>query len=146
MFTLIKRELKTLFLNPISLAVISILNIIPVIVLAVFLTITQAKNTYAGFENVVSFMVIVFAVAIPLITILSVYKDKKAGNQEFVYSMPIPKSSYVLSKFFAQIIFFALPIAIMAIFPIVLKGFGNINLLHAYNNLPKSIILINLIL
>ena len=132
MLTLIRKELKSLFCNPITLFVISVLSLIPVIALAVFLKISQSQMAYAGFENIVSLMALAFAVAIPAASIISNFKDKKAGTDEFVYSMPVSKGMLILSRLLSQIIFFAIPTAIMAVFPVIYKGFGTVNLLHLY--------------
>ena len=132
MLTLIKRELKSLFCAPMTLAAISALSVIPVIALVVFLKISQSQTAYAGFENIISLMALVFAFAIPTISVLSYLKDKKSGTDEFIYSMPISRGTLILSRLFAQIIFFALPIALMSSFPIIYKGLGEVNLVHSY--------------
>ena len=132
MFTLIKKELKSLFCTPFSLAIISVLSLLPAVVLAIFLKISQGQSAYAGFENIVSLMALVFAVTIPVVSIITIFRDKKIGADEFIYSMPVSHSFFVLSKLFAQIIFFAIPTALMATFPIILQSFGYVNLLHAY--------------
>lgn len=134
-FTLIKKELRNLFFSPLSLILISVLNIIPIIVFVTFLKANQTGTAYAGFENIVSFMVLVFALVIPVTSIISVCREKKNGTEEFLFSMPISRTDIVLSKIFSQIIFFALPTAIMAVFPFIFKSFGEVNLLHAYTAL-----------
>ena len=93
MFTLLKRELKSLILNPVVLAIITVLNLAPVITLAVYLNIMQEGTSYAGFENMLSLMALFFAVAIPVVTVLSMVKDKRSGNEDFLYAMPITKNS-----------------------------------------------------
>lgn len=135
MFTLIKKELRYLFCNPFSLAVISILNLVPTVSFAIFLKISQSQSAYAGFENIVSLMVLFFAAAIPIVSVLFVCRDKKLGTDEFLFSMPVSKATVTLSKIFSLIIFFTLPTVIMAVFPIVFKSFGAVNMLHAYTAL-----------
>ena len=135
MITLIRKELKTLFCTPAYLAIVSALNLIPAIALAVLLNASNTQMAYAGFENVISLMVLVFALVIPAVAILSVYRDKKIGSDEFVYSMPASRGAFLLSKLFSQIAFFALPTAVMAIYPIILKSLGIVNFLHAYSAL-----------
>ena len=132
MLTLIKKELKMLFCSPTFLAIASTLSLIPVVLLAVFLKISQEQSAYAGFENIVSFMVLVFAAVIPAVTIISASRDKRAGAEEFTYSMPVSRSAIILSRLLSQVIFFAVPTALMAFIPLVLKGFGIVNFAHAY--------------
>ena len=83
-FTLIKKELRALFLNPVSLTVISILNISPVIAVAVYLKLTQTNGAYAGFETVVSLMAMFFAVLIPVVSSRAVSDEKKQGTYDFL--------------------------------------------------------------
>lgn len=135
MLTLIKKDLKYLFCNPFSLAVISVLNLVPAIAFAIFLKISQTQRAYAGFENIVSLMVLFFAAAIPIVSVLLVCRDKKLGTDEFLFSMPVSRATVTLSKIFSLIIFFTLPTVIMAVFPIVFKSFGAVNMLHAYTAL-----------
>ncbi|MBO7303072.1 MAG: Gldg family protein, partial [Clostridia bacterium] len=132
MFTLLKRELKSLILNPVVLAIITVLNLAPVITLAVYLNIMQEGTSYAGFENMLSLMALFFAVAIPVVTVLSMVKDKRSGNEDFLYAMPITKTTVALSKIFAQLTLFAIPTAVLAIFPLIFSMYGRINLLQAY--------------
>ena len=135
MLTLIKKDLKYLFCNPFSLAVISVLNLVPAIAFAIFLKISQTQRAYAGFENIVSLMVLFFAAAIPIVSVLLVCRDKKLGSDEFLFSMPVSRATVTLSKIFSLIIFFTLSTVIMAVFPIVFKSFGAVNMLHAYTAL-----------
>ena len=80
MFTLIKKELKSLFCNPISLAAISILNIAPAVILAIYLNLGATEGTYAGFENVLSTMSVVVALIIPVVVSMSISREYKNGT------------------------------------------------------------------
>ena len=134
-FTMIKRELKSLFCNPFYLTVISLLNIIPTVAFACFLKINQAQSGYAGFENMISLMAIAFALAIPAVTVTSVCREKRNGWENFLYSMPISRTQAVISKVLSYTLFFALPTAIMAVFPPIFARFGSVNYLHCYLSL-----------
>ena len=135
MLTLLKRELKSLFCAPLSLSVITVLNMIPTVAFIVFMKISQTQSAYAGFENMISLMAIVFAVAIPAVSVISFVRDKKSGVDEFIYSMPVARDSFLLSKIFSQIIFFALPTVIIAVFPPIFANFGEVNFAHCYTAL-----------
>ena len=134
-FNLIKRELKSLFCHPFYLTVVSLLNIIPTIVFAIYLKINQTQSGYAGFENMISLMAVFFAVAIPVVTITAICREKKNGYENFLYSMPISKTQIVISKLISFVLFFAVPTAIIGIFPIAFAGYGVVNYLHCYLSL-----------
>ena len=131
-FTLIKKELRALFLNPVSLTVISILNISPVIAVAIYLKLTQTNGAYAGFETVVSLMAMFFAVLIPVVSSRAVSDEKKQGTYDFLLSMPISKATVIISKLLSHVIFFAVPTAVMAVFPLIFSKFGDVNYKHCY--------------
>ena len=63
LLTLIKKDLRSLFSNPLSLAVITALNAIPIIMLTVDLNTSRSYMIYTGFEHIVAFMVIASAFA-----------------------------------------------------------------------------------
>lgn len=145
MLALIKKELKSLFFSPAFLAVISVVSAIPVITLAVFLKLSQAQSEqyqriYAGFENIISLMVLVFALVIPAVAIASVCREKKEGTDELIYSMPLIDGALVFSKLIGISLFFAIPSGLMAFFPILLRNFGEVNLLHAYSALALLVV------
>ena len=132
MLALIKKELRSFFLNPLPLAVISILNLAPVVAFAVYLKITQTSGSYAGFESIVSLMALIFAYFIPVISARAVSDERKYKTYDFLLSMPISKSSVIISKLISNVIFFAIPTAIMAVLPFIFSRFGDVNYKHCY--------------
>ena len=132
MLTLIKKELRSLFFKPLFIGVITILNIVPTVLLIAYLKINQSQSAYAGFENMISAMAIVFAFAIPTVTILSVYREKGKETEELLLSMPISKFAIVASRFISVVIYFAIPTAIIAVLPIVFAQFGIVNFIQCY--------------
>ena len=135
MLTLIKKEVKSIFLKPLFIGIITLLNIIPTILLIAYLKINQAQSAYAGFENMVSVMAIIFALAIPAVAVLSVYREKGKGTEDLLLSMPISRGAITASRFIAVAIYFALPTAILAVLPIVFSRFGIVNFAQCYTAL-----------
>ena len=132
MLALLKKELRSLFLNPLSLTVVSLLNISPVVAFAVYLSITQSSGAYAGFESIVSLMALIFAYCIPVVSARAVSNEKKNGNYDFLLSMPISNTTVILSKFLSNVIFFLLPTAILAVLPPIFARFGDVSYKHCY--------------
>lgn len=132
LLTLIKKELRSLFCNPLSLAVITALNAIPIIMLAVDLNTSRSYMIYTGFEHIVAFMVIASAFAIPAVSVISVCREVKTGAREMLYSLSVSQSEIVLSKIISLSLFFAIPLLIMSPMPFVLREFGIVNFLQCY--------------
>ena len=132
LLTLIKKELRSLFCNPISLAVLTVLNIIPIIMLAVNLNTSRTYMIYTGFEHIASFMVIASAFAIPAVSVNSVCREVKTGAREMLYSLSVSQSEIVFSKIISLSLFFAIPLLIMSPMPFALREFGIVNFLQCY--------------
>lgn len=135
MFTLIKKELRALFCNPVSLAAISVLNIAPAVILAVYLTLSRTQGSYAGFENVISVMSLLTAVIIPAVASASISKEYKNQTADYLNSLPISRCEIVFSKFISLSAFFLIPCLIMASFPMILSGFATVNYVHSFISL-----------
>ena len=132
MFNLLKKELKSLLLNPFVFSLIFLLNAAFVAVFAVYMKIMQGMEAYAGFENMISLSALFFAAIIPLVTVLSLKRDKKFGREEFLFSMPVSRNTAALSKIIAQVLLFAIPTAVLGIFPLLFSWYGVVNFAQAY--------------
>ena len=138
MLTLLKRELKSLLLKPFTLTVFVLLFLVPAIVFSVFLSFgteaaaEEGKIVYAGFENLISLSAVFMAIVIPAVVIYSVRCERKNKSLEYIISLPVSRISAMLSKLISLIAYFALPLCVMAIYPLVLSKYGKVNNLQAY--------------
>lgn len=133
MMTLIKKELRSLFFSPIYLVVITLITAAPSIVLTIYLNAGEKNpNLYVGFENVVSVMAILFAIAVPIVVASMISREYRNGTAGFLNSMPISKFEIVISKFAAASIAFLIPCGIMAFFPSILSQFGMVNFANCF--------------
>ena len=139
MFTLLKRELKSLILRPFTMIVFVLLFLVPAIVFSVFLSMGVDPNAtqptelvYAGFESLVSIVALFFAAAIPAVVIYVNRRERKEKNYNFLITLPLSRRSIMISKLLALVAYFVLPILVMAIYPIVFSSYGTVNYLQCY--------------
>ncbi len=139
MFSLFKRELKSLILKPFTMAVFVLLFLVPAIIFSVFLSIgpdgTEAKNVelvYAGFENLISIAGLFFAAVIPAVVIFVIRAERKEKNFNYLISLPLSRKSIMRAKFFALVTYFVLPLCVVAFYPLVFSAYGEVNFLQCY--------------
>ena len=69
---------------------------------------------------------------IPILCMRSMAEDKRNKTDMFYLSLPMPTSSVVLGKYFALLTVYALPCAVICLYPPVLGFFGEVNFLSGY--------------
>ena len=110
MFTLFRRELKSLILKPFTMIVFVMSFLVPAIIFSVFLSLgpdgTETQSVelvYAGFESLVSIVALFFAAVIPIVVIFVNYGERKEKNYNFLIFRAIccvEKICYFFSFFF----------------------------------------------
>ena len=89
----------------------------------------------ADFQYVVSSMSFVFLIIIPILSMRVLAEEKRQKTSQLLYSLPITMTQVVLGKYFAQLVVFAVPVAILGIYPLILSAFGNVHFPAAYGAL-----------
>ena len=75
---------------------------------------------------------LVLLLLVPVLCMRSMAEDKRNKTDMFYLSLPMPTSSVVLGKYFAILTVFAIPCAVICLYPLVLGLFGKVNFLSAY--------------
>ena len=89
----------------------------------------------ARFEYVISSMEIILLFVVPVLSMRSVAEERKQRTDQLLYSLPVRTGAVVLGKFLAMVLVLALPLAVLGVYPLVLRLFGSVNLTMAYANL-----------
>ena len=89
----------------------------------------------AKFEYTIGYAAFLSLLALPLLTMRSFSEEKHNGSDKLLYSLPLKTGSIVAAKYFAALAIFAIPVAIIAIYPVILSRFGTIYLNTAYSSL-----------
>lgn len=97
----------------------------------------MAYNLHAGYSNfeyVFGGMCFVFLVAVPVLTMRVIAEEKRQRTDQLLYSLPLSMTRVVLGKYFALLTAFALPVAIICLYPLLLRLFGEVYLPAAYSS------------
>jgi len=130
MSAIFKREFKSYFTNVSGPLFISVLLLFT----GIFVTAFNLINQYAAIEYALENVIIIFLLIVPILA---------TRTDNLLYSLPIRLSSVVMGKYFAMLAVFLIPVAIMALYPLVLSQFGQgtVNFASAYSSLFGFVLL-----
>lgn len=131
MSAIFKKEFKGYFNNMTGYVFIAFL----IIAYGIFMS---AYNLIMGnpyVEQALKSMDFIFLITIPLLTMNSLALERKNKTDQLLLTTPVKVSEIVAGKFFAMLAVLAIPIALIAVYPLVLTSFGEINLGTAYGTL-----------
>lgn len=137
MFAVYKREFRAYMSNVYGWLFMAVLLL--VVGFMAFL-----ENLMAGQPNIEYALLggeYVLPLLIPILCMRSMAEDRRNKTDMFYLSLPIKTSAVVLGKYFALLTVFAIPCAVIAVYPLVLGAFGNVNFLGAYASLLLFLLL-----
>ncbi|MGN1048459.1 MAG: ABC transporter permease [Eubacteriales bacterium] len=128
MFAVFKKEFKSFFCGVTGPLFIAFLLCFA----GIYVTSINLRGGYASFEYVLSNIVIVFLLIVPILTMRVFAEERHSKTDQLLYSLPMSVSEFVLGKYFAMLAVFAIPVAIMALYPVILSSFGTVAYRSAY--------------
>ena len=126
-----KKEFRSYFTNMTGYIFLGFL----LLMTGIFYTAINLKQTHPQFEYVISNISFVFLLIVPILTMRSIAEEKHLKTDQLLYSLPVPVSKIVISKYLAMVSVFFVSVAVMALYPLILLIFGNVNLLSSYSAL-----------
>ena len=89
----------------------------------------------ARFEYVLSAISFIYMIAVPIISMRALAEEKRQKTDQLLYSLPVRLSGVVMGKYLGMLVVLALPVLIMALYPLILSQFGAIRYASAYSAL-----------
>ncbi|MBQ6990929.1 MAG: ABC transporter permease, partial [Clostridia bacterium] len=99
----------------------------------IYTMVINLSNGITNFEYVLGNMSFVFIIAVPVLTMRVLAEERKQKTDLLLYSLPRSMTAIVLGKYFAMLTVFAVPMGVMAVYPILLSMYGEINMAVAYS-------------
>lgn len=101
----------------------------------IYCMVYNLSGYYSNFEYVLSAIGFIYLIAVPVISMRSVAEERKQKTDQLLYSLPISLSGVVMGKYLAMVTVLALPVGIMALYPLILSQFGEVGFATAYGAL-----------
>lgn len=93
------------------------------------------QASVSNFEFVLGFTGIVFVVLIPILTMRVISEEKKQKTDQLLYSLPVTTTQIVGGKYLALLTIFAIPVAVVGLYPLLFARYGEVSLMTAYGSL-----------
>ena len=94
-----------------------------------------AANLQGGYTNVTISLysfVIVLLIFIPLLCMRSFAEEKRSKTDQLLLTSPVSVSGIVLGKYLSLLAMFAVPVAIFALYPLIMLLLGGVDLVASY--------------
>jgi ABC-2 type transport system permease protein len=128
---LYKKEFKSYFNNMTGWVVIAFLLVIA----GIFVKALNLDGKYPGFEVSLGNMGMVLLFVVPILTMRSLAEERAIKTDQLLFSLPVSVSKMVVAKYLAMLSVFAIPIGVMALYPLFMMLYGSINIITAYSAL-----------
>lgn len=98
----------------------------------IYLTARNLKGYYPGMESILSPVSFIFLLVIPILTMRSMAEETRQKTDQLLFTSPVSMAQIVLGKFFAMVTVFAISVAVICLYPLLLSQFGTVNFAAAY--------------
>lgn len=128
MTAIYKRELKSYLTSMIGYLFIFFILLLT----GIYFSAYQLSAAYPKFEYTMSAMTFVFLVAVPLLTMRVLAEERKQKTDQLLLTSPVSVGGIVVGKYLALVTVYAIPIAVMCMYPLIISKFGTVSFGGAY--------------
>ncbi|MBE6693689.1 MAG: hypothetical protein E7589_02855 [Ruminococcaceae bacterium] len=137
MLAIYKRELKAYFHGITGMLFIGIL-----LLFAGFMVFT---NNLYGLSSSMAYTLytseIILILIVPVLCMRSMAEDRHNKTDMFLLTLPVKTSSIVIGKYLALLTIYAIPVALLALYPLILGLYGEINYVTTYTSILGFLLL-----
>ena len=128
MLAIYKRELKSYFRSFIGFLFIAV----TLFFLGLYFSVYNLMNGYPYFAYVVSSVTFLFMLTVPILTMRVLAEERKQKTDQLLLTSPVSVSGIVMGKYLALVTIYAIPIAVLATYPLIMSKFGTVAFASAY--------------
>lgn len=128
MLAIYKKELKTYFTSMMGCIFIAFCLAITSLYFCLYNMYYAYPNIYLALQGVVWF----FVILMPILTMRIISEEQRNKTDQLLYTAPVSVSSIVMGKYLAMVTIFAIPVAIVCFFPLIISQFGEVSYAASY--------------
>lgn len=127
MWAIIKKEVKTYFLSPIGYVFIGVFLIAFSISFYLELMYTDGR---VQFNYIFTYLptILSFAILVPILTMRAFSEERKNGTEQLLLTSPISITKVVIAKFLSALIITLIALACTAMYMIIIRCFGTLDI------------------
>ena len=131
MLAIYKRELKSYLTSMVGY----LFMFFVLLIAGIYFSAYQLSAAYPKFEYTLNAMTFVFLIAVPILTMRVLAEERKQKTAQLLLTSPVSVSGIVMGKYLALVTIYAIPIAVLATYPLVMSKFGTVAFGSAYTAL-----------
>lgn len=116
-----KRELRSYFTSMVGYVFIAVM----VFFAGIYFMAYNIYNGYPSFGYTLLSCTIIFMVTIPILTMRSMAEDRRSKTDQMLLTAPVSLTGVVMGKYLAMVTVFAIPMAIYALCPLIIRLNGS---------------------
>lgn len=128
MTAIYKRELKAYFHSFIG----SLFVGATLFILGIYVTVYNLLMAYPSLSYAVSSIVFLFLISIPILTMRILAEERRQKTDQMILTAPVSVAGIVIGKYLAIATVFAIPVAVICIYPLILSFFGTVAIANSY--------------
>ena len=131
MLAIYKRELKSYLTSMVGY----LFMFFVLLIAGIYFSAYQLSAAYPKFEYTLNAMTFVFLIAVPILTMRVLAEERKQKTDLLLITSPVSVSGIVMGKYLALVTIYAIPIAVLATYPLIMSKFGTVAFGSAYTAL-----------
>ena len=131
MLAIYKRELKSYLTSMVGY----LFMFFVLLIAGIYFSAYQLSAAYPKFEYTLNAMTFVFLIAVPILTMRVLAEERKQKTDQLLLTSPVSVSGIVMGKYLALVTIYAIPVVILATYPLIMSKFGTVEFGSAYTAL-----------
>ena len=124
MLAIYKRELKSYLTSMVGY----LFMFFVLLIAGIYFSAYQLSAAYPKFEYTLNAMTFVFLIAVPILTMRVLAEERKQKTDQLLLTSPVSVSGIVMGKYLALVTIYAIPIAVLATYPLIMSKLGSANI------------------
>ncbi|MDO5539310.1 MAG: Gldg family protein [Eubacteriales bacterium] len=101
----------------------------------IYFTAYHLQAMYPKFAYTLQAVLFIFLILVPVLTMRILAEERRQKTDQLLLTSPVSVTGIVAGKFLALVSVFAIPVLILAVYPLILSQFGSIAYLESYSAL-----------
>ena len=131
MTAIYKKELKGFFTSMVGFVFIAFL----LVVNGIYFTAYHLHGMCPVFSYTLQSVVFVFLIVVPILSMRVLAEERRQKTDQLLLTAPVSVEGIVVGKYLALVSVFAVTIAVLAVYPLILTQFGSVSMTESYTAL-----------
>ncbi len=128
MLAIYKRELKSYFRSFIGLLFIAV----TLFFVSLYFFVYNMLSGYPYIAYAISSVTFLFMISVPVLSMRILAEEKRSKTDQLILTSPVSVGGIVMGKFLALLTIYAIPTAILCVYPLIMSAFGTVPMGESY--------------